>query len=87
VLVNGLIRPVNETPVIFELIDPTGSVIASSQMIIDPPSGDLSHTPFQIGIPYRVTASTSARLVLRQESDGRIPGTVALWSMLLTLEP
>jgi hypothetical protein len=87
VLVNGLIRPVNETPVIFELIDPTGRVIASSQMIIDPPSGDLSHTPFQIGIPYRVTASTSARLVLRQESDGRIPGTVALWSMLLTLEP
>jgi hypothetical protein len=87
VLVNGLIRPVNGTPVIFELIDPAGSVIASSQMIIDPPSGDLSHTPFQIGIPYRVSASTSTRLVLRQESDGRIPGTVALWSMLLTLEP
>jgi hypothetical protein len=62
-------------------------VIASSQMVVDPPSGDLSHTPFQMGIPYRVNESTPARLVLRQESDNRIPGTIALWSMAITLEP
>jgi hypothetical protein len=86
-LVSGVIRPVNETPVIFELIDTSGRVIASSQIVVDPPSGDLSHTPFQIGIPYRVNESTPARLVLRQESDNRISGTIALWSMILTLEP
>jgi hypothetical protein len=87
VLVSGMIRPVNENPVIFELIDTAGRVIAASEMIIAPPSGDFSHTPFQLGIPYRVNQSTPARLVLRQESDGRISGTVALWSMVLTLEP
>jgi hypothetical protein len=47
VLVSGMIRPVNENPVIFELIDTAGRVIAASEMIIDPPSGDFSHTPFQ----------------------------------------
>jgi hypothetical protein len=87
VLVTGLIRPVNETPVIFELIDAAGSVIASTQLSIEPPSGDLSHTPFQVGLPFQVTASTPARLVLRQESDGRIPGTIALSSVVVILEP
>jgi hypothetical protein len=87
ILVSGVIRPVNDTPVIFELIDTSGQVIASSQMVVDPPSGDLSHTPFQMGIPYRVNASTPVRLVLRQESDNRISGTIALWSMAITLEP
>jgi len=87
VLVSGLIRPVNDTPVLFELIDTAGRVIGSSQMVIAPPEGDFSHTPFQIGILYQVNATTPVRLTLRQESDGRIPGTIALWSMTLTLEP
>jgi hypothetical protein len=87
VLVSGLIRPVNATPVIFELIDTAGRVVGSTQMTIEPPEGDLSHSPFQTIILYNVTSTTPARLALRQESDRRLPGTIALWSMPLTLEP
>jgi hypothetical protein len=87
VQVSGLIRPVNGTQVIFELIDTAGRVVGSAQMTVSPPEGDFSHTPFQIAVPYSVSAATPVRLVLRQESDGRIPGTIALWSMLVTLEP
>lgn len=87
VIVIGLARPVNANPVIFELIDENGEVVGSSQLVIPPPAGDLSHTPYQVGIPYKVGQSTPVRLTIRQESDGRIAGTVALWSMKLVLEP
>ncbi len=87
VLVLGLARPVNDSPVIFDLVDEQGKVVGTSQLVIPAPSGDLSHTPFQVGIPYTVSGPTNVRLVIRQESTGRIPGTVALWSMRLALEP
>jgi hypothetical protein len=87
VAVSGIIRPVNDTPVIFELIDTAGRVVGAAETEISPPSGDYSHTPFRIGIPYQVSTSTPVRLVLRQQSDGRIPGTIALWSRVISLEP
>ncbi len=87
VVVIGLARPVNPNPLIFELVDEQGKVVGSSQLVVPDPTGDLSHTPFQVGIPYDVSQTTSARLTIRQESANRIPGTVALWSMKLVLEP
>ncbi len=87
VVVIGLARPVNPNPVIFELIDEQGRVVGSSQLVIPDPTGDLSHTPFQVGIPYDVSETTNVRLTIRQESAGRVPGTVALASRKLALEP
>jgi hypothetical protein len=86
-VVVGLARPVNDSPIIFELIDEHNRVVGSAETYVPPPQGDLSHTPFQVGIPYEVQGSTPVRLVIRQESVNRIPGTVALWSMLLTVAP
>jgi hypothetical protein len=41
-----------------------------------------------VGIPYVLKEDmTPVRLILRQESDSRIPGTVALSSIELTLIP
>lgn len=85
--VRGLIRPVNNRPVIIELLDEQGQVIANASLQIALPSGDLSHNPFQIDIPYKVTGPTRTRLTIRQESAGRIPGTIALWSIPILLEP
>ncbi len=85
--VSGLARPVNDQPLILELIDEYRAVVGSAQIQVPPPSGDLSHTPFQVDIPYSVGITTPVRLTLRQESAGRIPGTVSLSSMLLVLEP
>ena len=85
--VRGLIRPVNQNPVILELLDEQGQPLAATQLSIELPSGSLSHNPFEAGLAYKVSAPVRARLVLRQESNGRIPGTVALWSIPVNLEP
>jgi hypothetical protein len=83
----GLSRPVNSRPLIFELVDENQKVVGSTEALIAQPTGDLSHTPFEINIPYVITGPTSVRLTLRQESDSRIPGTVALYSFKLDLQP
>jgi len=85
--VSGLARPVNDSPVILEVFDEQNQSIAISAISVPAPTGDLSHTPFEVFIPYEVKAATPVRLVIRQESTGRIPGTVALTSMTLSLEP
>ncbi len=85
--VRGLVRPVNANPVIFELLDEQGQVLSSGKLNIGMPSGVLSHTPFEIDLAYKVPKSTQARLVVRQESASRIPGTVELWSVPVLLEP
>lgn len=87
VLVVGLARPVNQTPVIFELIDEAGRVVGSAQVKVPEPTGDLSHTPYLVSIPYSVQALTPVRLTIYQESDQRIPGMVVLTSFLLNLAP
>lgn len=87
VQVTALVRPVNENPLILELVDEQGNVVGSTSLDLIYPTGDLSHTPFDVAIPYTVSQQTNARLVLRQESAGRIPGTVALYSLELTLQP
>jgi hypothetical protein len=85
-VVQGLVRPLNDSPLWIELINEAGAAIVTKQIIVPPPSGPLSHTPFQVEIPYRVTEPTSVRLTVRQEGS-RIPGTVALVSRLITLDP
>jgi hypothetical protein len=86
-VITGLVNPVNDSLVIIELIDEQNNVVGSVKIVVPPPSGDLSHTPFSVGVPYTVSASTDVRLTMRQESSGRIPGTVELFSEEITLEP
>lgn len=87
VQIAALVRPVNDSPLIIELLDEQSNVIASTTLDLVFPTGDLSHTPFDVSLPYTVSQSTNALLVFRQESTGRIPGTVALTSLELTLQP
>jgi hypothetical protein len=86
-LINALARPVNSKPLILELVNENGVVISSKEVKITPPSGNLSHMPFQELLNYSVTAPTHVRLCIRQVSDDRIPGTVSLSSIPLVLEP
>lgn len=87
VQVAALVRPVNDSPLIIELLDEQGNAIASTTLDLVFPTGDLSHTPFDVNLTYTISQSTNALLVFRQESTGRIPGTVALTSLELTLQP
>ena len=85
--VRGLVRPVNVNPVLIELLDEKGQLLANASVQIDLPAGDLSHNPFSVDLTYNVSETTHARLVIRQESVDRIPGTVALWSIPVLLNP
>lgn len=85
--VSGVARPVNESPLILELVDEQGNVVGSNRIQVPAPTGDLSHTPFGVEIEYTVSEITGVRLVIRQESANRIPGTVALSSMTLFVAP
>ena len=85
-VIEGLIRPVNDSPVILEAIGEDNAVLFTKQFHVDPPSGQLSHTPFQLEIPYKISAATPVRLIFRQEGS-RIPGSVALSSLTVILEP
>ena len=86
-LVMGVARPVNNTPLIVELIDEQGKIVGSTSVSVDMPTGNLTHTPFQVAVPYTVSDTTPVRLTIRQESDQRIPGTVSLYSMKIVLKP
>jgi hypothetical protein len=86
-VVRGVVRPLTSRPILIELIAPDGQVVGSAEVSPGMPYGDLSHVPFEAYVPYTVSGPTEVRLTLRQESDSRIPGTVALNSWLITLEP
>lgn len=85
-VLQGLARPVNASPLIIELVTEQNTVLAGTLITVAPPSGALSHTPFTVELPYKVSGPVPVRLVIRQEGS-RIPGTVALNSIALTLRP
>ncbi|NSW54155.1 MAG: hypothetical protein HPY85_16750, partial [Anaerolineae bacterium] len=85
--VDGLAYPVNDQPVILELLDANGEVIASRLIELPEVKEGHTHTRFDVGISYTVTGRTPALLVMRQESANRIAGTVYLSSVPVVLEP
>ena len=85
--VSGVARRVNDSPLIIELINEEGNVVGASRIEVPPPTAEMSHMPFGEEIPYFVEGSTSVRLTIRQDSNQRIPGVVALSSITIVLEP
>ncbi|HWQ47262.1 MAG TPA: hypothetical protein VN376_10360, partial [Longilinea sp.] len=85
--VSGLARRLNENPLIIELVGEDGGIIATRLVDLPAPEGELSHMPFYVEIPYTVDGPTPVRLILRQNSDDDIPGTISLTSILIELQP
>lgn len=86
-MVEGIARNVTDSPLIVDLVDEQGGVVGSGETQVSPPSERNSHMPFQVIVPYSVQHRTRARLTVRQESTGRIPGTVWLSSQVIFLDP
>ncbi len=85
-LVSGRAAPLNSNPLIIELVDET------EKTGIQKFSGgnarrNRTYTAFVIELPYVVLNETQARLSIRQESDNRLPGTIALASTAVRLLP
>jgi hypothetical protein len=87
VWISGLIRPVNSSTITIELLNEMNEIVGQTVFQVAPPTGDLSHTPFAIEVPYQITETTPVRVVIYQNSDQRIPGIAHLSSFLLTIEP
>lgn len=86
VRLEALVRPVNESPLIVELVNPIGTVLAVQRYDVPPPGETQTHSLIQLDIPYSVRSETPVRLIMRQEGS-RIPGSVALKSIPLILVP
>ncbi len=80
--VDGRILPFNDQPVILELIDPEGKTLGLRVLDFDGTDEQL----FTTTIPYKVSESTMARFVLRQEDD-RLDGYIYVYSQEVTLNP
>jgi hypothetical protein len=85
--IDGLAYNVNSSPVIIEMLASDGSVIASREIILPEPLEGRSHARFDVGLSYTVEQRTPVLLVMRQESDNRMPGTIYLSSVEIFLEP
>jgi hypothetical protein len=85
VRVVGMIKPVNNGPLILELVDQRGAVITSRLLYFDASLTEYQH--FETSLPYQLfEKETPARIVLRQ-SDDRIPGPAYLYSHEILLLP
>jgi hypothetical protein len=85
--VAGWIHPVNDQPVIFQLIDETNTILSTSIMNILPGGFGPEHQQFSLDMSYKIENDTSVRLTIFQNAEGRISGIAALNSKLLTLKP
>jgi hypothetical protein len=82
--ISGYLRPANRQPVIFELIDGEGKILGSASFSPTMDAG--AYQPLVASLPYTVSASTWARLTIRQ-ADARLPGDACLSSVPVFLNP
>ena len=83
--VSGWIRPVEQTPVIFELLSDTGGLISSRQIAI-PKDYAGEYFFFDINIPFSIPRIRNAILIIRQMGSS-IPGNIALESFTFQVSP
>jgi len=80
--VHGDVWPFNLQPVILELVGPDGKSLGLRILTMD----NINPQLFETTIPYRVSESTLARLIIRQDDD-RLPGLFYVYSQLVLLNP
>jgi hypothetical protein len=84
-VVSGEVRPFNQLPLVVELVGRDGTLIVS-ELVLSTPAADDSYVPFQVDLQYSISSGRWARLTISQP-DGRIPGTMYLYSREVYLSP
>jgi hypothetical protein len=85
--VYGVFKPVTNSPLLFQLIGPSGEILGNQSFFFAPMTADQVYSTFVVDITYSVSEDTAARLSIYQNSDNRIPGVVWLTSEKVTLSP
>jgi hypothetical protein len=87
VRVYGDFKPVNNSPLLFQLTGLSGETLGYASFLFAPMTADQGYATFVVDISYSVSSATAARLSIYQNSDNRIPGVVWLTSEKVTLSP
>jgi hypothetical protein len=82
VALQGRFLPYNHQPLVIELVSADGTI--AGQRLVDVPG--LDPQEFTTTVPYKVGASTLARLILRQ-ADDVLDGPIYLYSQEIILNP
>ncbi len=85
VSISGYARPMDDLPLIVELIGAQGQALASRLVSLGNPNAE-GYSPFTAELPYSIAEPVSVRLTVRQP-DGRIGGTMYLYSQEIILTP
>lgn len=85
--VEGAAHPFSSQPLIVELIDTEGRVLASSQLILPELPAGADYVPFALDVPYQVSSRTPVRLTLRQVDSHPAGVDLALSSLPVFLDP
>ncbi len=84
-VIKGGIKPINNTPIVVELIASDWHTLTSKIVGINIPADRTAYTPIEVKLPYKTSTQIPATLRIRQESSTLINGTVLLWSEMVTL--
>ncbi len=84
-VVKGQIKPVNNTPIVLELIASDWHTLTSKIVAITLPADQTAFIPIEVKLSYKTGTQIPATLRIRQESNNMINGTVMLWSEMITL--
>lgn len=84
-VIKGQIKPVNNTPIVVELIASDWNTLTSKIVGITLPADQTAYTPILVKLPFKTETQIPATLRIRQESNTLIKGTVMLWSDMITL--
>ncbi len=82
--IEGEISPLNNSPVVAELLDEQGNTLGSSILSLSSANGN--YQQFSTSLSFQVNKATNGRLILHQDDD-RIPGMAFLYSLKLLLKP
>jgi hypothetical protein len=85
--ISGFARPLNDNPLIIDLVLERGAVIGSKWVQFAVPLNKNEYVPFHMDIPYKLAMPTNIRISARQTSKNRILGNVSLNSIDITLNP
>jgi hypothetical protein len=80
-------KPINDTPVVVEVLASDWHTLTSKLVKISIPADQTAFTPINVKLPFKTGSNIPVTIRIRQESNNLINGPVFMWSEKVTLTP
>ena len=80
-------KPINDTPVVVEVLASDWHTLTSKILKITIPADQTAYTPIEVKLPVKTSSKLPVTIRIRQESNNLINGSVFMWSEKATLTP